>query len=143
MCISLKCVKQHKMEQECTGVRCKTAYVPLEAFSDQHLLSGEWWSRRVCAYICRCMVDYYFLEEMGRIADSTHRSLVCFNRENAQNKRKNQSVSCKARIQVSCCIVSQAPCTPSPTGKSLVTYTLNSRGEPVAIESSCHGVFSC
>ena len=41
MLCSVGCVKQHKIDFECSGVRCKTAFVPLQAFTDQHLLSGK------------------------------------------------------------------------------------------------------
>lgn len=45
----LKCVNQHKLEQDCNGQRDKTAYVKLGDFTDRHLLN-----------------DYRFLEDCGR-----------------------------------------------------------------------------
>jgi len=37
---SLPCSKQHKASTGCTGQRDRLAYVPLQAFSDKHLISG-------------------------------------------------------------------------------------------------------
>ncbi|XP_068098546.1 box C/D snoRNA protein 1 [Hyperolius riggenbachi] len=53
---SLPCVKKHKMDAACSGVRDKTAFVSLNRFSDLHLLS-----------------DYRFLEDTGRVADRSSR----------------------------------------------------------------------
>lgn len=38
---SLQCVKKHKMEHNCEGRRCKTAYTSLSEFDDAQLLSGK------------------------------------------------------------------------------------------------------
>ncbi|XP_070388517.1 box C/D snoRNA protein 1 isoform X3 [Dermacentor albipictus] len=54
---SLPCVKQHKKIGECDGIRDKTAYIPLDGFTDLDLLS-----------------DYRFLEESARIVDSVCRT---------------------------------------------------------------------
>ncbi|KAF8782357.1 Box C/D snoRNA protein 1 like protein [Argiope bruennichi] len=54
---SLECVKVHKDESGCDGVRDKTAYVPIEEFHERHLLS-----------------DYHFLENIGRTIDNAQRS---------------------------------------------------------------------
>ncbi|XP_018417347.1 PREDICTED: box C/D snoRNA protein 1 [Nanorana parkeri] len=53
---SLPCVKKHKVESACNGVRDKTAFVALNTFSDIHLLN-----------------DYRFLEDAGRVSDCTSR----------------------------------------------------------------------
>ncbi|KAJ8273975.1 hypothetical protein COCON_G00086000 [Conger conger] len=53
---SLPCVKRHKSESGCSGVRDKTAFVPLSKFDEINLLS-----------------DYRFLEDASRMADGTHR----------------------------------------------------------------------
>ena len=53
---SLQCVKQHKASYSCDGVRCKTAFVSLQDFGDNHLLS-----------------DYRFLEDVSRCADNAVR----------------------------------------------------------------------
>ncbi|XP_048845624.1 box C/D snoRNA protein 1 isoform X2 [Brienomyrus brachyistius] len=53
---SLPCVKKHKSDSGCTGVRDKTAFVPLSRFDEMTLLS-----------------DYRFLEDAGRLADSIAR----------------------------------------------------------------------
>ncbi|KAJ8332502.1 hypothetical protein SKAU_G00422910 [Synaphobranchus kaupii] len=53
---SLPCVKKHKSESGCSGTRDKTAFVPISKFDEMSLLS-----------------DYRFLEDTGRLVDSTHR----------------------------------------------------------------------
>ncbi|KAI1883020.1 hypothetical protein AGOR_G00240940 [Albula goreensis] len=53
---SLPCVKKHKSEFRCSGVRDNTAFVPLSKFDEMNLLS-----------------DYRFLEDTSRLADSAHR----------------------------------------------------------------------
>ncbi|XP_029563788.1 box C/D snoRNA protein 1 isoform X2 [Salmo trutta] len=58
--MSLPCVKKHKEESGCSGVRDKTAFVALSKMDEMNLLS-----------------DYRFLEDTGRLADSANRdSLV-------------------------------------------------------------------
>ena len=39
---SLQCVKKHKKENECNGVRDKTKFVKVKDMTDGNLLSGEW-----------------------------------------------------------------------------------------------------
>ncbi|XP_017275879.1 box C/D snoRNA protein 1 [Kryptolebias marmoratus] len=53
---SLLCVKKHKDDTGCSGVRNKTAFVTLSQFDEMALLS-----------------DYRFLEDTGRFADSSTR----------------------------------------------------------------------
>uniref|UniRef100_A0A4W3HMK8 BCD1 alpha/beta domain-containing protein n=1 Tax=Callorhinchus milii TaxID=7868 RepID=A0A4W3HMK8_CALMI len=53
---SLSCVKKHKADAECNGVRDKTAFLAVNHFNEMHLLS-----------------DYRFLEDSGRLADSANR----------------------------------------------------------------------
>lgn len=36
----LACVKQHKVETNCNGIRDKTAFVKMKTMTDMHLLSG-------------------------------------------------------------------------------------------------------
>lgn len=55
---SLECVKAHKKSTKCDGVRCKTAYVPMSAYNENHLLS-----------------DYRLLEEIARSCDNNDRGL--------------------------------------------------------------------
>ena len=38
---SLSCCKQHKQQTSCTGQRDKLAFVPMQEFTDRHLLSGR------------------------------------------------------------------------------------------------------
>ena len=38
---SLECVKDHKINSGCSGVRCRTKYVSLSSFTDSQLLSGQ------------------------------------------------------------------------------------------------------
>lgn len=53
---SLQCVKKHKEDLGCSGIRNKTAFVPVSQFDEMALLS-----------------DYRFLEDTGRFADGTTR----------------------------------------------------------------------
>ncbi|KAM7317832.1 box C/D snoRNA protein 1 isoform X1 [Alexandromys fortis] len=53
---SLRCVKKHKAELTCNGVRNRTAYVSLQQFTEMNLLS-----------------DYRFLEDVARTADQVSR----------------------------------------------------------------------
>ncbi|XP_047444280.1 box C/D snoRNA protein 1 isoform X3 [Mugil cephalus] len=53
---SLLCVRKHKEDSGCSGVRNKTAFVTLSHFDEMNLLS-----------------DYRFLEDTGRFADSATR----------------------------------------------------------------------
>lgn len=41
MLLSLQCVKKHKEDSGCSGIRDKTAFVPLSQFDEMALLSGE------------------------------------------------------------------------------------------------------
>uniref|UniRef100_A0A8C5PSS9 Box C/D snoRNA protein 1 n=1 Tax=Leptobrachium leishanense TaxID=445787 RepID=A0A8C5PSS9_9ANUR len=53
---SLPCVKRHKVDTGCTGVRDKSQFVPIGGFNEMHLLS-----------------DYRFLEDAGRLVDGASR----------------------------------------------------------------------
>uniref|UniRef100_A0A8D0UG02 Box C/D snoRNA protein 1 n=1 Tax=Sus scrofa TaxID=9823 RepID=A0A8D0UG02_PIG len=53
---SLPCVKKHKADLTCNGVRDKTAYVSIQQFTEMNLLS-----------------DYRFLEDVARTADHISR----------------------------------------------------------------------
>ncbi|PNJ21440.1 ZNHIT6 isoform 1 [Pongo abelii] len=53
---SLPCVKKHKAELTCNGVRDKTAYISIQQFTEMNLLS-----------------DYRFLEDVARTADHISR----------------------------------------------------------------------
>ncbi|XP_012873663.1 PREDICTED: box C/D snoRNA protein 1 [Dipodomys ordii] len=55
---SLSCVKKHKAELMCNGVRDKTAYVSIQQFTEMNLLS-----------------DYRFLEDVARTADHISRDV--------------------------------------------------------------------
>ncbi|KAG8193719.1 hypothetical protein JTE90_005017 [Oedothorax gibbosus] len=54
---SLGCVKAHKAELKCDGVRDRSAFVPIDEFKDRHLLS-----------------DYQYLEDIGRTIDNVTRA---------------------------------------------------------------------
>ncbi|XP_060058258.1 box C/D snoRNA protein 1 isoform X2 [Erinaceus europaeus] len=56
---SLPCVKRHKTELTCSGVRDKTAFVSIQQFTEMNLLS-----------------DYRFLEDVARTADHISRDVV-------------------------------------------------------------------
>ena len=53
---SLACVKRHKAEQECSGVRNKAEYRSLTDFTDNDMRS-----------------DFHFLTDVERVADTAHR----------------------------------------------------------------------
>ncbi|XP_039598611.1 box C/D snoRNA protein 1-like, partial [Polypterus senegalus] len=53
---SLPCVKRHKLEVGCNGMRDRVAFVPLGKFNEMNLLS-----------------DYRFLEDVGRQTDGANR----------------------------------------------------------------------
>ncbi|XP_004603687.2 box C/D snoRNA protein 1 [Sorex araneus] len=55
---SLPCVKKHKAELTCNGIRDKTAYVSIQQFTEMNLLS-----------------DYRFLEDVARTADHISRDV--------------------------------------------------------------------
>lgn len=55
---SLACVKSHKTAADCDGVRCKTAFVALSEYNENHMLS-----------------DYRLLEETARLCDNGARIL--------------------------------------------------------------------
>ncbi|XP_021571595.1 box C/D snoRNA protein 1 isoform X2 [Carlito syrichta] len=55
---SLPCVKKHKAELTCNGVRDKTAYISIQQFTEMNLLS-----------------DYRFLEDVARTADHISRDV--------------------------------------------------------------------
>lgn len=38
---SLKCVQHHKKETKCSGTRDKTAYIPLQKYTESHMMSGK------------------------------------------------------------------------------------------------------
>ncbi|XP_047663064.1 box C/D snoRNA protein 1 isoform X5 [Tachysurus fulvidraco] len=59
----LSCVKQHKLQSGCSGVRDRTAFIPLSRFGDLHMLS-----------------DYRFLEETGRVAERPNRDTMLHTR---------------------------------------------------------------
>ncbi|KAF3690647.1 Box C/D snoRNA protein 1 Zinc finger HIT domain-containing protein 6 [Channa argus] len=68
---SLICVKKHKTDSGCGGVRDKTAFVTLSQFDEMALLS-----------------DYRFLEDTGRFADGANRdNLVRAPRTTSKAKR--------------------------------------------------------
>lgn len=54
---SVGCVKQHKIEQACSGERDKVAYVPLSKYNESNMMS-----------------DYTYLEDIARTSDSLSRN---------------------------------------------------------------------
>lgn len=44
---SLPCVRQHKLDTGCSGIRNRTLYKPLSQFTELDLLSGEHWSSHI------------------------------------------------------------------------------------------------
>ncbi|XP_029939376.1 box C/D snoRNA protein 1 [Salarias fasciatus] len=59
---SVLCVKKHKEDSGCSGVRNKTAFLPLSHFDEMALLN-----------------DYRFLEDAGRFVDGTKRDKLVLN----------------------------------------------------------------
>ncbi|KAL2089540.1 hypothetical protein ACEWY4_014228 [Coilia grayii] len=78
---SLVCVKKHKVETGCSGVRDKTAFVPLSEFDEINLLN-----------------DYRFLEETGRVADSTTRDVLTQLPQQSQRVHKLPKQASMAKI---------------------------------------------
>lgn len=97
-CDSLTCVKHHKIEFGCSGVRCKTTFVPIKEFSDNVLYSGKWLSllftRQRFQYTI-IVSDYHFLEDVGRCVESAHRFLFHQKRELEDNRARVHRVSKK------------------------------------------------
>ncbi|XP_015360225.1 box C/D snoRNA protein 1 isoform X1 [Marmota marmota marmota] len=81
---SLPCVKKHKAELTCNGVRNKTAFVSIQQFTEMNLLS-----------------DYRFLEDVARTADHISRDVflkrpisnkhMCF----LKNRARKQGIDLK------------------------------------------------
>ncbi|KAI8883766.1 hypothetical protein K501DRAFT_249096 [Backusella circina FSU 941] len=69
---SLACVKKHKEDTACSGVRDKTAYVPLKSYNEGNMMS-----------------DYVYLEEVSRQSDVLTRERL---KANTTVKRKTQKV---------------------------------------------------
>ncbi|KAG5275635.1 hypothetical protein AALO_G00122880 [Alosa alosa] len=82
---SLVCVKKHKVETGCSGVRDKAAFVPLSEFDEINLLN-----------------DYRFLEETGRLADSTTRDVFTQLPQQTQRVQKlaKQANAAKIKLKV-------------------------------------------
>ncbi|XP_063056144.1 box C/D snoRNA protein 1 [Engraulis encrasicolus] len=78
---SLVCVKKHKVETGCSGLRDKTAFVRLSEFDEINLLN-----------------DYRFLEETGRLADSTTRDVLTQHPHHNQRVHKLPKQASKAKI---------------------------------------------
>ncbi|XP_004413528.1 PREDICTED: box C/D snoRNA protein 1 [Odobenus rosmarus divergens] len=77
---SLPCVKKHKAELTCNGVRDKTAYVSIQQFTEMNLLS-----------------DYRFLEDVARTAD--HISRDAFLKRPISNKHRKQQFCWHVKLQ--------------------------------------------
>ncbi|XP_011613399.2 box C/D snoRNA protein 1 [Takifugu rubripes] len=78
---SLPCVKKHKEDSSCSGIRNKTAFVALSQFDEMALLS-----------------DYRFLEDTGRFADgATRDGLVRTPRTTSKAKKLS---ACARRMNI-------------------------------------------
>ncbi|XP_062411847.1 box C/D snoRNA protein 1 [Sardina pilchardus] len=80
---SLVCVKKHKVETGCSGVRDKAAFVPLSEFDEINLLN-----------------DYRFLEETGRLADSATRDVFTQLPQQTQRVQKLAKQANAAKIHL-------------------------------------------
>lgn len=85
---SLPCVKRHKAELTCSGVRDKTAYVSLQRFTEMNLLS-----------------DYRFLEDVARTADRVSRDIFL-----TRPKRKKYLLFLKNRARKQGVYLRLLPC---------------------------------
>lgn len=66
----------------------KTNYVSLSEFTTSQLLSGRQWSLPNVQMLLPFLVDYYFLEEAGRIIDSAHRGFLTIGRDTRDRRQK-------------------------------------------------------
>ncbi|XP_036448272.1 FK506-binding protein 5 [Colossoma macropomum] len=81
---SLSCVKQHKHESGCSGVRDKTAFVRLSQFSEINLLN-----------------DYRLLEETARVADKPNRdSLLHINPQHSTTVKLVRRNAAAAKVNL-------------------------------------------
>ncbi|XP_036410871.1 box C/D snoRNA protein 1 [Megalops cyprinoides] len=82
---SLPCVKKHKTESGCSGVRDKTAFVPVSQFDEMNLLS-----------------DYRFLEDTARLADSVHRDPLVLKTQISKHAKilKQKALKCNVLLKL-------------------------------------------
>lgn len=94
---SLKCVKQHKKEASCSGERDKTAYVPLQKYTETHMMSGTYGFilQNYASLLSYFTLDYTYLEDVSRQSDNITRSRMDTNRDlklkSAENRAKTFS----------------------------------------------------
>ncbi|KAG9269165.1 box C/D snoRNA protein 1 [Astyanax mexicanus] len=83
---SLPCVKRHKLQSGCSGVRDKTAFVVLSQFSEINLLN-----------------DYRYLEETARVADKPIRDTILHTPSHTTNPKKllnKNAVAAKVNLRL-------------------------------------------
>jgi hypothetical protein len=88
---SLACVKKHKQDTDCSGVRDKTSYVPLKSYNEANMMSGKnepLFDSISCNNIF-ILLDYVYLEEVSRQSDVLTRERL---KANTTVKRKTQKV---------------------------------------------------
>ncbi|KAJ3409472.1 hypothetical protein HDV05_004435 [Chytridiales sp. JEL 0842] len=103
---SLACSKSHKDTTGCSGVRCKTNYVPISKYTENDFMSGMRNSVTLAmgiqlnsprSHLCP---DYCFLEDAHRIADNaTRQNMKSKPVENSKlsQKQKMLQKQCNAR----------------------------------------------
>uniref|UniRef100_A0A8B9RFW7 Box C/D snoRNA protein 1 n=1 Tax=Astyanax mexicanus TaxID=7994 RepID=A0A8B9RFW7_ASTMX len=82
---SLPCVKRHKLQSGCSGVRDKTAFVVLSQFSEINLLN-----------------DYRYLEETARVADKPIRDTILHTPSHTTNPKllNKNAVAAKVNLRL-------------------------------------------
>ena len=71
---SLQCVKQHKIDNNCSGVRDQAAFVDMKKFNDRHLLNGLYEYRFLHDHKKFATMLYMYY---GSIAHPTVDAMVC------------------------------------------------------------------
>jgi hypothetical protein len=110
---SLQCSKQHKLDTTCTGVRSKTHFIDRKKYNEQDMMSGNQWLVILCCVKRDCsakhdthstsmlfgcnspfpLLDYNFLEEVGRTVDNAARDNLTSGRHSNHQKRKRDVVA--------------------------------------------------
>jgi hypothetical protein len=93
---SLDCSKTHKIRTGCSGERSKTHYVPLKQYSHNDMMSGMKrvsWLRRRDMVLIGLFIDYGYLEDVSRRADTLSR----LNMKNDPQKLVSKNATAKQK----------------------------------------------
>lgn len=55
---SMTCVKRHKQDSDCSGIRDKTSYVPLHKYNESNMMSGKFYLRQNTAEKAKLLYFY-------------------------------------------------------------------------------------